>query len=527
MYANRLISAEKPLGFFHMYRREPRHQLSFEDFFLPFGGKLSGDNRWIKLAELIPWDDLEDDYASQFCKGFGAPAKPFRMALGALIIKARLGLTDEELVEQIKENPYLQFFIGLEAFQYSAPFDPSMMVYFRKRLPESVVNVCNERIVRHGLNAIRSEKHQDDEDGDNGSSLPTSDQPTKPGSDKPSSNQGTLLIDATCVPADIRYPTDLSLLNEAREVTEKLIDAMHPQIRKCFGDKPRTHRKKARQQFLAVAKKKRPRINKIRKGIQQQLGHLERNLASIDALITCGGCLLAAGRHWYRKLLVVSELVRQQKILYRSDSRSIPDRIVSLYQAHIRPIVRGKARSSVEFGAKISISVTGDGFTFLDRLSFTPYNEGEDLKVQARAYRRRYGHYPKVICADQIYRTRSNRAFCQRHGIRLSGPRLGRPKNDRQLVAEEKKQFADDQRQRNAVEGKIGQGKRRFGLALIREKLSITQGSTIALNVLVMNLEKLLELLFVLFACWLQLLLALSAPWMSEMALVSDQRAAA
>ena len=194
MYANRLISAEKPLGFFHMYRREPRHQLSFEDFFLPFGGKLSGDNRWIKLAELIPWDDLEDDHASQFCKGFGAPAKPFRMALGALIIKARLGLTDEELVEQIKENPYLQFFIGLEAFQYSAPFDPSMMVYFRKRLPESVVNDCNERIVRHGLNAICSEKSQDDEDGDNGSSLPTSDQPTKPGSDKPSSNQGTLLL---------------------------------------------------------------------------------------------------------------------------------------------------------------------------------------------------------------------------------------------------------------------------------------------------------------------------------------------
>ena len=66
MCANRLISAEKPPRVFRMYRREPRHQLSFEDFFLPFGGKLSGDNRWIKLAELIPWDDLEDDYASLF-----------------------------------------------------------------------------------------------------------------------------------------------------------------------------------------------------------------------------------------------------------------------------------------------------------------------------------------------------------------------------------------------------------------------------------------------------------------------------
>jgi len=93
---------------------------------------------------------------AQFCNGFGAQAKPFRMALGALIIKTRMGLTDEELVEHIRENPYLQFFIGLKAFQYSAPFDPSMMVYFRKRLPESVVNDCNERIMLHGLSVIRS-----------------------------------------------------------------------------------------------------------------------------------------------------------------------------------------------------------------------------------------------------------------------------------------------------------------------------------------------------------------------------------
>ena len=201
---------------------------------------------------------------------------------------------------------------------------------------------------------------------------------------------------------------------------------------------------------------------------------------------------------------------------------------MSLYQAHTRPIVRGKARTNVEFGAKISISVTGDGFTFLDRLSHDPYNEGEDLKAQARAYRRRYGHYPKVICADQIYRTRSNRAFCQRHGIRLSGPRLGRPKNDPQLVAEEKKQFADDQRQRNAVEGKIGQGKRRYGLDLIREKLATTQSSAIALNVLVvMNLDKLLEHLFVLLACWLQLLLGHRGACNSHVAVLCDQPAAA
>ena len=492
-----------------MVRHEHRDQLSFKDFFLPFGGQLSGDNRWIKLSELIPWEELEVDYAAQFCKGFGAPAKPFRMALGALIIKARLGLTDEELVEQIKENPYLQFFIGLEGFQYSAPFDPSMMVYFRKRLPEAVVNDCNERIVRHGLNLIRAsetEKHdQDDSQGGGGSVCDTEQNIS---STKAIDNQGSLLIDATCAPVDIRYPTDLSLLNEAREVTEVLIDSMYKTVRESFDHKPRTYRKQARQQFLAVAKKKRPRINKIRKAIKQQLAYLKRNLTSIDALTSCGGCLLAAGRAIYQKLLVVSELVRQQTILYHSESKSISDRIVSLTQAHVRPIVRGKARSNVEFGAKISISVTGDGLTFLDRLSFNPYNEGEDLRAQALAYRRRHGCYPEVICADQIYRTRSNRAFCQRHAIRLSGPRLGRPKSDPELVAAEKKQFIDDQRQRNAVEGKIGECKRRYGLGLIREKLRATQGSSIAMNILVMNLQKLLRLLFVFIAlCW-QILIA-------------------
>jgi IS5 family transposase len=236
-----------------MYRREPRHQLSFDDFCLPFGGKLSGDNRWIKLAELIPWDELVDDYAPKFCKGFGAPAKPFRMALGALIIKARLGLTDEELVEQIRKNPYLQFFIGLEAFQYAAPFDQSMMVYFRKRMPAAVVNDCNERIVRHGLKVIRSTESQDpgDHSGSGGPSASPGDQQRSTPQKQP--NQGSLLI-----------------------------DAMHPQIREHFGHKPRTYRRKARQQFLAVAKKK-TRINKIRKAIKQQLVHLKRNVASIDA----------------------------------------------------------------------------------------------------------------------------------------------------------------------------------------------------------------------------------------------------
>lgn len=235
--------------------------------------------------------------------------------------------------------------------------------------------------------------------------------------------------------------------------------------------------------------------------IGQQLRHLQRNVASIDGLISCGASLLAAGKHWYLTLLLVSEMVRQQRILYHADTRSIKDRIVSLTQPHLRSIVRGKARSNVESGAKVSISVTGGGFAFLDRLSWDPYNEGEDHKAQVQAYRGRYGYFPKVVCADQIYRIRTNRAFCQRLGIRLSGPGLGRPNNDPVIFADELKVTLEDQRRRHAVEGKIGHSKRRFGPGLIRETLPNTSGCTIAMNLLEMNQVKLLELLFVLF--WL------------------------
>lgn len=95
------------------------------------------------MPELIPWEQFDDNYVSKFCKGFGALVKPFSIPLGVLINKTRLWLTDECLAKHIKENHYLRFFIGLEGFHHSVPFDPSMMVYFWKRLSESVPNECN------------------------------------------------------------------------------------------------------------------------------------------------------------------------------------------------------------------------------------------------------------------------------------------------------------------------------------------------------------------------------------------------
>ena len=130
-----------------MYRNTNEVQKPVENFELPFGGRLSQENRWVKLAKFIPRSDFEAEYAAKFSRKMGAPAKPFRMALGVLIIKERLGTSDEETVEQIKGNLYLQYFLGLNEYTNEAPFEASMLVHFRKRLSRELVGRINEKIV--------------------------------------------------------------------------------------------------------------------------------------------------------------------------------------------------------------------------------------------------------------------------------------------------------------------------------------------------------------------------------------------
>lgn len=236
----------------------------------------------------------------------------------------------------------------------------------------------------------------------------------------------------------------------------------------------------------------------MRKAIRKQLGYVRRNLAHIDALVAAGATLSALDKQLYRKLLVIAELHQQQQSMYDTRQHRVDDRIVSLSQPHIRPIVRGKAGTPVEFGAKFSASCV-DGNVFLDHLSWDSFNESGDLPTQVEQFKQRFGHYPASVHADQIYRTRANRAFCREHGIRLSGKPLGRPKV--QDAQNTRKQVLADAAVRNQIEGKFGQGKRRFSLGRVMAKLAPTAECTIAITFLVMNLDRWLQhFLFVFFA---------------------------
>ncbi|WP_276210579.1 IS5 family transposase [Heyndrickxia coagulans] len=490
-----------------MYKKT-EHQLTFvEDFFLPFGGKLNKENRWVRLAELIPWWKAEEKYAKSFKKKFkGEKAYSVRVALGALYIKERLGLSDRETVEQITENPYLQYFIGLPEFQEKAPFDHSLMTRFRKRLGANIINELNEWIVLEeqerqseevSMENDSDDDHHNDDDhssGDHQPSGPASEENSTESASPKTKNKGKLILDATCAPADIAYPTDLGLLNEAREKLERIIDVLH-EPHKGKLRKPRTYRKRARKDYLSVAKQRKAGARKIRKAVGKQLGYVKRNLEIIGNLISQSSLSLLS-KDEYRQLLVIHELYRQQAEMYKKKTHRIDHRIVSISQPHVRPIVRGKAKANVEFGSKVAISVV-NGYALIEQLDWENYNEGTTLSESVKNYYNRFGFYPEAILADKIYRNRDNLAYCKSLGIRLSGPRLGRPSRTEDKTLE--RVARQDASERNAVEGKFGEGKRKYGLGLIRARLQETSETVVALQFLILNLERKLRVLFLKF----------------------------
>ena len=494
-----------------MYRK-PSRQMTLDNFILPFSGKLDPNNRWIQLAHIIPWEEIEKEYAFLFPSDRGNVAKPVRMALGSLIIQAKCGYSDRETVQQITENPYMQYFIGLCEYQSEKPFTPVAMVKFRKRFNSERMKKINELILRAETEqqleedsaadqkTTKNDRDDNDDDANKASTALTAevkeDQTEKQDNLPP--NKGKLILDATCAPADIRFPTDVGLLNEAREKLDEMIDILH----KNMGNqqkRPRTYRKIAKEQYLAISKQRNPKRKQIRKAVKKQLQYTKRNLRIVEQLlekeskqsVTSG----LSSRHM-ELLSTIRVLINQQSVMYQSQSQRIQDRIVNLYQPHIRPIVRGKAGAKVEFGAKVAISLE-NGYSRIEKLSWDPFNEASTLIETIEQYRQRHGYYPEAVLADRIYRNRENLAYCKKHGIRMSGPKLGRTITNTAIKKAEKRLEQQDARERNAIEGKFGEGKRKYNLSRIMARLKETAECLICMQFFVMNLEHKLRILFV------------------------------
>ena len=508
----------------------PESQLDF-GFEAPFAREFDYSNRWVKLSEKLPWDELVNLYCTYHpAKSTGRPGVNPRILIGSVIIKHLNDYDDRETIEQIRENVYLQYFLGFSSFTKEAPFDASVFVSIRKKLTTELLQMISERLMRITHETLLPKSTDMNE---NKKKSPPSDQlPTDGDQADPAviendlrdlsspTHKGQLLMDASVAPQGIAYPTDLNLLNDARMMSEKLIDELYALIKErrknrlmeleilqrpdsVFAhdlnpeaeiaklkseiielnkiNKPRTYRELARKDYLKVAKSKKPSKKAIRRAIGKQLRYLQRDFKHIEDLLSHFSARYFPLDHSLQRYYwIIQLLYDQQKEMYNEGKHQVDNRLVSIHQPYVRPIVRGKAKAKVEFGAKIHLSLI-EGYSFLDDISWDAFNEGVHLPEYVENYKKRFGYYPEKVLVDKIYWTRANRKWLNGRQIKLAAKPLGRP--SARAVANHVRPG-----ERNPIEGKFGQAKIAYGMSRIRAKLQLTSESWIASIVLVLNL---------------------------------------
>lgn len=472
---------------------------------------LDKKNRWYQLADRLPWGEMELIYLSKLDPNRkGATNLPARMALGALIIQSIEGLSDRGTIAAIQENPYMQYFVGLTHFTSTPIFDASLFVTLRKRMGAEDINKISlllhekeaEKLTElEGEKTAEKETKNNDNEPEGEGNSQTNNEASSSSEEKkaPEGTQPTLkgavVVDATCCPVEIPYPTDIRLIYESIQMMCK--------IRKSYGEvtKKEIHNidniaKEAKAlSHSFILRKRKPRgglkriirqllnlLDKANRGFLKQFG--QNSTACLDALP-------AKKQQYISTILKV--YAQQYGKAYRGEN--IEERIVNIHQPHIRPIVRGKAGRNTEFGPKVNVSIV-DGYSFIDHLCYNAFNEGTKLEDQIRLYQERFGQLPERVYADRIYMNKANCEYMSKNNIIPVGQRLGRPPKEKMTAAQLK-----DMHQRNIVEGTFGTVKQKYGAEKLRTRLPNTTESGIAMSFLAKNIMKFLrELLCQIFS---------------------------
>lgn len=435
----------------YKYSSTYTNQLEFFEASLPFGGKLNPNNRWLKMAAQVDWEKFKKIYAKTFAT-MGRPGKDARLVIGALIVKHKLDISDEEMTQQITENPYLQFFVGVPTYHHEPPFDSSTLTHVRKRLGEREFDKFEQALIDDLIaNKLLKPKG--------------------------------LLIDATVCESDISYPTDCGLLNKARQYC---IDQIKP-LSKIVGIKVRTYCRVARKEYLNFTKRHQKTQQQIRNMQKSLLQYLRRHIRQMNELVEQA---LEKGHVVSSKVLknleIITKIYEQQHYMYQNKVKTIDSRIVSFHKPYVRPIVRNKSAKRVEFGPKVCLSHV-DGYVFVDHYSTENYNESTTLEQAIENYKDKFGKYPDYISMDQIYGTRQNRDYLKEKGIPSSVTPLGRKKK-RDIHDKEYRWRMTKQKERNRIEGAIGHVKTKYSVAEVRAKLPETEYSWLRLALLSHNM---------------------------------------
>ena len=467
--------------------------------------ELDKSNRWVVLGDTLPWPELEKEYNSRLQNDKkGAGNKPARMIIGAMMIKHRLNLSDVETIEMIRENPYMQYMCGLSEFTDKPIFDPSLFVTIRKRITEEDINKMSVLMLKKQMQLQEEKRKREEDDARKNGEEPPAPKPENPMASSYTDKQGrehkgVLKIDATCADAEMRYPVDVDIIHDGcRKVSDyiaKVCDTFKLPM-------PFTYYKRARQAYLHLIKKAKKKGKMVNETISLLLKYLYKDiLTALDLIGSDRNYLKCLLPHEKRTLAAICKMYHQQKDMRRSKTHTCADRILSIFQPHVRAIVRGKAKARTEFGAKIGASIVC-GYTFIDHHSWNAYNESQDLQLQIRLYKERFGHLPSTILADKIYLNSANLKILQELEIQTYCKPLGRPPKTTP-TEEQRSRMAKASGERNEIECSFGTGKRIYRANDIRAKLPETARCWTGMCYFVKNVMKFLrELCLVLTEIW-------------------------
>jgi hypothetical protein len=276
-----------------------------------------------------------------------------------------------------------------------------------------------------------------------------------------------LMSDATCYESDLRYPTNVKLLWES---VEWLYGQMKLTCKYLKVRLPRSKYNEQSEKYYSYSRKRRKSHKDTRVRTRSLLHLLEKLIDQQENIVSQSNQKIAFSKRYTSRFRVIKKVLTQQQEMFET-GESVPERIVSIDKAYIRPIIRGKEVKKVEFGAKVNM-IQIDGINFIEHLSFNAFNEGTRLKQSI--------HYGRILfdkithfAGDDIYATNANRTYCTSRNISTNFKRKGRAGKHE----EHREIMASILRKERAtrMEGSFGTEKQHYSLDKIKARTELNE----------------------------------------------------
>lgn len=421
---------------------------------------LDSENELFKIAKALDWVRLSDKLSEFYSPNNGRPTKPTRLKIGLLVLRHLYKLSDKDTLKTLKENIYAQYLCNISLEGTKHCLNSSTLTYFRKQIGLKGVKFIEEEVLA-SLKRAKLLKNK------------------------------ILVCDTTVVPSDIAYPTDISLLEKVRAKAVGYLE----KARQFTADTYRTYKRTARKVFVTYQKIRHHTIPTRRRVQRKILQFSKRNTAqlknALEKISKKTDNFLNKTKEKLKEqflkqaqafLATASNIVEQQKDIYKR--LPVKERIVSVHQPHLRPMVRGKYPVEVEFGPKILLNLKNN-FLFLEHLSFENTSDSQLLDISLKGYQERFGSLPTQLAADRGFWSQENRQLAVDYGIKKiaienkgkSSYLKGKPFRERL------------RRLRCKIEAKISLAKRKYGLDCTRYRIPQGEEIWVRLGLIAMNLK--------------------------------------